>query len=128
METMQPGVTSRRSQEIVHDYLAALNSHLTDLKNGRTDVALQIQDFAAFLHIHPVHLSNTVKEVTGKSTCDWYEEGLLNIAKELLLTTRLSIGSIARQLTYDPSNFTKFFKAYTGITPKAFRLQAGGQE
>jgi AraC family transcriptional regulator, regulatory protein of adaptative response / methylphosphotriester-DNA alkyltransferase methyltransferase len=128
METMQPGVTSRRSQEIVHDYLAALNSHLTDLKNGCADEALQIQDFAAFLHIHPVHLSNTVKEVTGKSTCDWYEEGLLNIAKELLLTTRLSIGSIARQLTYDPSNFTKFFKAYTGITPKAFRMQAGGKE
>jgi AraC family transcriptional regulator, regulatory protein of adaptative response / methylphosphotriester-DNA alkyltransferase methyltransferase len=48
---------------------------------------------------------------------------LLDISKELLLTTTLSIAQIARQLTYDPSNFTKFFKEYTGTTPKKFRDQ-----
>jgi YesN/AraC family two-component response regulator len=50
-----------------------------------------------------------------------FEERLVKISKELLLTTTLPIGQIARQLTYDPSNFTKFFKHFTGVTPKKFR-------
>ena len=53
--------------------------------------------------------------------CDIYEERLMNIAKELILTTKLSIAEIARQLTFDPSNFSKFFKHFAGITPKQFR-------
>jgi AraC-like DNA-binding protein len=75
------------------------------------------------MHVHPVHLSNTIKEVTGQSTCSFYENRLLEVSKELLLTTPMSISQIARQLTYDPSNFTKFFKQYAGITPKQFRNQ-----
>jgi AraC family transcriptional regulator of adaptative response / methylphosphotriester-DNA alkyltransferase methyltransferase len=43
-----------------------------------------------------------------------------------LLTTNLSIAQIAGRLTYDPSNFTKFFKQYTGTTPKQFRNSQGG--
>ena len=53
--------------------------------------------------------------------CEIYEEKLMNIAKELILTTNLSIADIARQLTFDPSNFGKFFKHFAGVTPKQFR-------
>ena len=49
------------------------------------------------------------------------ERKLMDIAKELILTTDLAIAEIARQLTFDPSNFTKFFKHFEGITPKKFR-------
>ncbi|MEI9809143.1 MAG: helix-turn-helix transcriptional regulator [Bacteroidota bacterium] len=90
-------------------------------KRGKAERALEIRDFANLLHIHPAHLSNTIKEVTGQSTCSLYEERLLTISRELLLTTSLSIARIATQLTYDPSNFTKFFKHFAGITPKKFR-------
>jgi AraC family transcriptional regulator, regulatory protein of adaptative response / methylphosphotriester-DNA alkyltransferase methyltransferase len=116
---------SPRQQQLVRQYLQALDSHIADLKQGKMDKALEIGDFAAFLHVHPVHLSNTVKAVTGQSTCDHYETRLLQAAKELLLQTDMNIGQVALQLTYDPSNFTKFFKAYTGITPKQFRQQNG---
>lgn len=116
-------IPSARKKEIVKQYLQLLDAHIHELKNGQIDEALQINAFAAKLFIHPVHLSHTVKEVTGHSTCDLYEERLLKISKELLLTSNMSIGNIAAQLTYDPSNFTKFFKNYTGITPKQFRLQ-----
>ena len=102
-------------------YLAELNKHIADLKQGKATRVFEIREFAAMLYVHPIHLSNTVKEVSGKSTCDWYEESLLRISKELLLETNLPIAAIARQLTYDPSNFTKFFKHFTGVTPKQFR-------
>ncbi len=112
-----------RQKELTVSYLQQLDAHIADLKAGAADNALEIADFAARLFVHPVHLSNTIKAVTGQSTCDLYETRLLNAAKELLLETTLPIGTIAVQLTYDPSNFTKFFKTYTGITPKQFRQQ-----
>lgn len=120
---VQSAILSGRKKEIVDQYLVQLDAHIAQLKAGKAEHALEIRDFAAMLHVHPVHLSNTIKEVTGQSTCDFYEDRLLRISKELLLETKLPIADIARQLTYDPSNFTKFFKAYTGITPKQFRQQ-----
>jgi AraC family transcriptional regulator, regulatory protein of adaptative response / methylphosphotriester-DNA alkyltransferase methyltransferase len=119
--TDKPAVISARKKEIFADYIAQLDQHIADLKEGKVTRAFEIRDLAALLHVHPVHLSNTIKEVTGKSTCSFYEERLLQISKELLLTTRLPVAQIAIRLTYDPSNFTKFFKAYTGTTPKKFR-------
>ena len=121
MSTTLVSPISARQKQIFQQYVAELDKHINDLKEGKATRALQIKELAALLHMHPVHLSNTVKDVTGRSTCDWYEEKLLRISKELLVETDLSIAAIARQLTYDPSNFTKFFKHYTGITPKQFR-------
>ncbi len=115
---------SARQKEIVRQYIYQLDTHIAELKAGQADRAKEIRDFAAAMHMHPVHLSNTVKEVTGQSTCDLYESRLVQVSKELLLTTNLPVAQIARQLTYDPSNFTKFFKAYTGTTPKKFRDSA----
>ncbi|HVW99464.1 MAG TPA: AraC family transcriptional regulator [Candidatus Babeliaceae bacterium] len=121
MPTTLASPVSARQKQIFQQYLAELDKHIEDLKDGKATRAFQIKELAALLHVHPVHLSNTVKDVTGRSTCDWYEEKLLRISTELLLETDLSIAAIARQLTYDPSNFTKFFKRYTGTTPKQFR-------
>jgi AraC family transcriptional regulator, regulatory protein of adaptative response / methylphosphotriester-DNA alkyltransferase methyltransferase len=116
-------VISPRKKEITNDYLARLDEHIQELKGGKVERALEIREFATMLHVHPVHLSNTIREVTGQSTCSLYEERLVLISKGLLLTTNLPVAQIARKLTYDPSNFTKFFKHFTGTTPKKFRDQ-----
>ena len=123
MEQQTATVISARKKEIVREYVAELDKHMADLKAGKIDTMFEIRNFADILHIHPVHLSNTVKEVTGRSSCDLFEEKILNLARELLLTTTLSVAEIARQMTYDPSNFTKFFKHFTGTTPKKYRDQ-----
>ena len=112
---------SVRQQEIVSQYLKHLDLHLEELKVGRAEKTLEIKDLADLLFVSPKHLSNTIQEVLGKSPCDIYEEKLLEISKELLLTTRHTITHIAQSLTYDASNFTKFFKSYEGMTPKQFR-------
>jgi AraC-like DNA-binding protein len=114
-------IVSFRQKEILKQYTTELDKHMQELKAGQVEVMYEIRDFANLLHIHPVHLSNTIKEVTGKSACDLFEDRLVALAKEMIATTPLSIGEIARQLTYDPSNFVKFFKKYTGMTPKKYR-------
>jgi AraC-like DNA-binding protein len=121
METITAPAISFRQKEIVQQYTTELDKHIMELKAGQVEVMYEIRDLANLLHIHPIHLSNTIKEVTGKSACDLFEERLVTLAKELIATTSLSIGDIARQLTYDPSNFVKFFKKYVGMTPKAYR-------
>jgi len=121
MEATIAPMLSFRQKEIVKQYTTALDKHIQELKAGEVEVMHEIRDFAKMLHIHPVHLSNTIKEVTGKSACDLFEERLVSLAKEMIATSPLSISEIARQLTYDPSNFVKFFKKYTGTTPKKYR-------
>jgi AraC-like DNA-binding protein len=122
-EIIEHPVLSSRKKEITKNYIDLLDKHIRELKEGRIERAYEIRDFAALMHLHPVHLSNTIKEVTGQSTCELYEERLVKISKQLLLTTDLSVAQISRQLTYDPSNFTKFFKHFTGTTPKKYRDQ-----
>jgi AraC family transcriptional regulator, regulatory protein of adaptative response / methylphosphotriester-DNA alkyltransferase methyltransferase len=113
----------KRPEEITKQFLLELNKHMLDLKAGKAESTFEVQDIASLLHIHPTHLSNTIKEVMKKSPCDIYEEKLMAIAKELILKTDLSMAEIARKLTFDPSNFTKFFKHFEGVTPNQFRSQ-----
>jgi AraC family transcriptional regulator, regulatory protein of adaptative response / methylphosphotriester-DNA alkyltransferase methyltransferase len=114
-----------RPQELVNRYMDELDKHILDLKTGKVDMSMEINELAEISFVHPVHLSNTVKEVTGKSACAFYEEKLVDAAKELITTTNRPINEIAHLLTFDPSNFTKFFKRYTGTTPKQFRKSEG---
>jgi AraC family transcriptional regulator, regulatory protein of adaptative response / methylphosphotriester-DNA alkyltransferase methyltransferase len=119
--TLTATKVSARQKEIVHQYEAELDKHMLELKAGGVEIMHEISDFARMLHIHPVHLSNTVKEVTGRSSCDLFEERLVTLSKEMLANTNLAVAEIARQLTYDPSNFTKFFKKFVKMTPKEYR-------
>lgn len=115
--------TSARQQEIIDQYIQLLDEHIAELKAGTAECTLEINDFAAQLFITPRHLSNTIHKVLETSPCALYEERLMNISRELILEKDESIASIARHLMYDPSNFSKFFKSYQGVTPKQFRDQ-----
>lgn len=115
---MQP-----RGQEILSDFLRELDKHIDELSKGEAEKAFEVNDIAAVLHVHPTHLSNTINKLTGKSPCDIFEEKLLHVAKRMLMEPKRPISDIAHTLTYDPSNFTKFFKHFEGITPKQFRQQ-----
>ncbi len=110
-----------RQKEITADFLKIVDENLVDVLSGRSEEIYEIRDVAELLHIHPRHLSNTIKLVTGHSPCSFVENKILDIVKFHLEENQLSIGEIAKMLTYDPSNFTKFFKKYIGVTPKEYR-------
>ncbi|RAK62092.1 helix-turn-helix transcriptional regulator [Hymenobacter edaphi] len=121
MPTPIPKKILARQHEIVADFLREIDRHLADLEAGRVTEMLEIRDLAARLHIHPTHLSNTLKLVTGHSPCHFFEARILDLARRLLRESPAPVADIAARLTYDPSNFTKFFKRFAGLTPKQYR-------
>lgn len=110
-----------RQHEIYAEFKREVDIHVADLAAGRATKAYHIKDIAARMHIHPTHLSNTIKYTANEPPCYYFEFRLLETAKEMLADNSNSIAEVARRLTYDPSNFTKFFKHFEGITPKQYR-------
>lgn len=81
-----------------------------------------VADYAALLHVSPNHLNKCVKATTGQSARELLDEMLILEAKVLLVQSTLSISEIAYRIgQQDPSNFSRFFRLKTGLTPKQYR-------
>ena len=117
-----------RQHEITADFTRLVHAHVDDLVAGRATEALEIRDFASQMCLHPTHLSNTIKLVTGHSPCHDFQLRILAVAQELLRTTDQPVAAVAATLTYDPANFTKFFKRFGGCTPKQYREQVRAEQ
>ncbi|RWU07510.1 helix-turn-helix domain-containing protein [Pedobacter chitinilyticus] len=113
-----------RKEEITKDFFVLLDAHIEDILVGRTEKMYHIKDFASKLFIHPTHFSNTIKLTTGYSPCHFAEQRVMDEAKKMLSQTHKPINEISFNLTFtDPTNFTKFFKSFEGVTPKQYRRQ-----
>lgn len=110
-----------RSDKITIEYFAFLDKHLAEIVSGKVTKMLELNQIANELCISAKHLSQTIQLTQGHHPCYFYDKKILEEAKKLLSKTNLSIADIAEKLTYDPSNFSKFFKKYVGQTPGQFR-------
>ncbi len=111
-----------RKDQITTDFLALYHAHLAELFAGKVNYRMTSSKYAEKLFIHPGHLTNTIKLTTGKSPCDFMEEGITAEAQRLLRETNHSVAEIAMTFAYDePTNFIKFFKGMTGMTPLQYR-------
>lgn len=111
----------KRSEEITRDYLLFLDKHLLDVVEGRVMEMKQLREIADALFVSHKHLTDTVQQTLGNHPCHFYDLKIIEQAKKMLATTDMPIAEIARSLTYDPSNFSKFFKKWVGETPGNFR-------
>ena len=63
-----------------------------------------------------------VKEVSGKTVGEWIDELVILEAKALLNSSSMNIQEIADRLNFaNQSFFGKYFKHYTGMSPKEYR-------
>jgi len=81
-----------------------------------------VKSYAALLNITPKYLSETVREITGKTAGQIIDDFVLFEAKLLLDNPEYSIAEISDSLRFsDQSFFGKFFKRHTGLSPKDYR-------
>ncbi|WP_299364044.1 AraC family transcriptional regulator [Winogradskyella sp.] len=78
--------------------------------------------YASQLHISTSYLTEVVKRVTSKTPISIVQEYLVLKAKTLLSQNNKPIAVIADELGFnEASNFNKYFKKNTGLTPSAYR-------
>lgn len=81
-----------------------------------------VKDYASKLSVTPKHLTEIVKDQTGKTALETIHQLKIGYAKGLLKQTNLSVKQIAFELGFDnPEYFNVFFKKLTGETPNQFR-------
>lgn len=83
-----------------------------------------VQEIAGKLNFDPVYLERLFKKETGTSIQSSIIMHKLEQAQNLLLTTTLSVGDIARQLGYSDSiGLIHLFRKHMNCTPLEFRKQ-----
>jgi AraC family transcriptional activator of pobA len=81
-----------------------------------------VQYFAERLHLSPKYLSTMLKTLTGQTAQQFIHEKLMELAKQKLSVTSLSVSEIAYMLGFEHSqSFNKLFKSKTSLTPLEFR-------
>jgi len=86
---------------------------------------LPLNEFASMMGISANHLTQIVKQLTGKTSSQIIRAKQLLEIKRLLVHTTMNVAEIANQLNFeDQSYFTKFFKRETGITPLQYRSES----
>ena len=114
MTTGSKGTT--RQEEIYTTFIDSLG------ENYKT--ARDIGYYADKLCITAKHLSQVVKEVSGKTALEIIEDYVLTECKALLLSTTMTIQEISDALNFpSQSVFGKYFKRLTGMSPKAYRQE-----
>ncbi len=78
--------------------------------------------YATKMGVTPKSLNIITKEIIGKRTKSFIDEVVIFKIKGLLLNNQLSYSEIAYQAGFnEPTNFFKYFKKRTGLTPKQFQ-------
>ncbi len=104
-----------RQEQITERFFVLM---IENFKQNRT-----VAFYADRLCLTPKYLSDVVKKTTGYTIQQWINEIVIFAAKNLLTTTDLTVMQIAEELNFaNPSFFGRFFKQYTGYTPRQFRF------
>ena len=106
--------TNSRQEEIFTKFTELLERHH---KKER-----EIAFYADKMCMTSKHLSQVIKDYTGKTALGIIEEYVISEAKSMLLSTTMSIQQISDELKFpSQSVFGKYFKRVTGKSPTEYR-------
>lgn len=83
---------------------------------------LDLERVSEAILFNPVYISNIFKKETGDNFVDYVNKYRVEVAKELLRTTKDNISSIANAVGFnDAKYFSKIFRKYVGLKPSEYR-------
>lgn len=107
-------VKLNRREELTIGFLRLLAKHYREERS--------VKYYADRLFVTPKHLTQMLKEGTGRTTGSFIDRAVIVGAKVLLRDPSLNIAQVAQELNFaDQFTFAKYFKKHTGITPSQFR-------
>ncbi len=113
----QHPLTLSRQEIIFRDFILLVAEHFQRQR--------RIDFYAQKLFITPRHLSEVVKQVSGRPASLWITDQVVLYAKVLLLERETTVSQIVDRLNFpNASFFCQFFKKNTGYSPKAYQKMA----
>ncbi len=111
-------VTEKSKKETISHEIDFLKDHIANhLKDDLSLVCL-----AELMHFNPTYLSRMFKLETGEKISDFISRLRISQAKSMLRRTNVRIQDVGEAIGYhSTTNFIRFFKKATGVTPKVFR-------
>jgi AraC-like DNA-binding protein len=108
-----------------NDLIREMDNYLIKRFEAEPEGVPTVLELANYLKITPRYLSDMLKTLTGQSAQQHIHEKLVDQAKTVLSSTRLTVAEIAYQLGFEhPQSFNKLFKRYTSLSPNEFRRSA----
>lgn len=87
--------------------------------------SLSIQNIAQDIGMSPRNFSRRFKQATGDSPTEYLQRVRIEVAKQLLSASSLSIAQITEKSGFsDASYFSRTFHRYTQLKPNQYRLQS----
>lgn len=118
LETIQQQQTfyikeSKKLVEIIN-FKNLLSNHFSDSRNANF--------YAQKMNITYKHLNNICKEVLNTTAKQFIDEFIILEAKRKLINSTIKSSELSYKLGFeDPTNFIKYFKKFTGLTPNSFK-------
>ena len=112
--TTKGKVTENASFRIAQRYKSKLSRYIYEKHS--------VAEYASMLAVSPNHLNKCVKAATGKAAQELLSEMIILESKVLLKQSTLTVNEIAWKTgKEDASDFIRFFKSKTGLTPIEYR-------
>lgn len=103
-----------RQQDLFNRFMALLQEHYTQERN--------IKFYADKLFITPRYLSRIINEVSGHFASEHIDLFVIAEAKQLIRSKQYTILQVSEMLNFtSPSFFGRYFKKFTGYTPKQYQ-------
>lgn len=105
-----------------HDLISQMDAYLEHHFTNQPGGIPTVHELAQQLNVSPRYLTDMLKSLTGHSAQQFIHDRLVERAKTIISTTRLTIAEIAYQLGFEhPQSFNKLFKRATNVTPNSYR-------
>lgn len=106
--------TKTHKEEIFELFMAELQ------KNFMQEHSVQF--YAGKLCLTPKYMASVIFQTSGKHPRYWIKDYIILEAKALLKSTTMTIQQISDKLNFlDQAHFGKYFKLYTGCSPREYR-------
>ena len=113
-------IQEQEQEERAQDVIGLIQKHIND--NIHIQDELSLIRLADLVHFNPSYLSRLFKQVVGMNISDYISDIRVKKAKQMLENPGIKISSVAESLGYGTAtNFTRFFKKMTNMTPQEYR-------
>jgi AraC family transcriptional regulator, transcriptional activator of pobA len=107
-----------------HTYIHPVFFHFRALLEENYSTRHRVVDYLQLLHISAAQLNKLCHQFAGITAQQMIHHKQISEAKKLLRATTDTISEIAYQLNFsDPSNFNRFFRSITSLTPRQYRQE-----